>query len=396
MQNRRDKAVRIIGFSQLLIAIFALLGSCATKPLVQRDRLALKELRELAYVRTGVVPGYDRWSEVPDPLSPPQSSPSSEAEYWTGFEKGVVEAEDELSGRISRGVTIYALGEIPAQSVDDETGLPLFVRFKDANPPEPQYALALGHNARIMQEVFKKGLPINSKKLLTKDEALDKFEDGKPIRLSSRGSAAFSDGSDTHTFHWVLQSQANAIVYNKRRPNVKGDSVTTSVLKFELEGKFRGAAVVWLTEPLIGILQYHEETMWPKLTRHTVVIDPNYPGPRGPEVRVLGSWTENIPPCNPSPPTKTTGVFLGHYNLGFEVSVFIPCDRGEAWWTGFDNNEIWKTFEKAVEANKGYIYVEVEGELSPPGRYGHLGYYCRQLTVKKVTLVRASTPDDCK
>jgi hypothetical protein len=43
----------------------------------------------------------------------------------------------------------------------------------------------------------------------------------------------------------------------------------------------------------------------------------------------------------------------------------------------------------------GTIYAEFTGELSPPGRYGHLGAYSRQVVVRDVTVARRPNPEDC-
>ncbi|MCC7359064.1 MAG: hypothetical protein IT317_06290 [Anaerolineales bacterium] len=79
----------------------------------------------------------------------------------------------------------------------------------------------------------------------------------------------------------------------------------------------------------------------------------------------------------------------GHMVLGFEVASFVPCgreDSGEAYWLSADPGvELYDAYHAAT-GTEDYIpvYAHVLGRLSPPGQYGHLNAYTRELTVTEI------------
>lgn len=42
------------------------------------------------------------------------------------------------------------------------------------------------------------------------------------------------------------------------------------------------------------------------------------------------------------------------------------------------------------------LFVQVRGEVSAPGRYGHLGAYQRKITVDRVLIARRLRPGECR
>src|SRR2546426_5360497 len=89
--------------------------------------------------------------------------------------------------------------------------------------------------------------------------------------------------------------------------------------------------------------------------------------------------------------TSCTGpperVYRGTYLSGFELSDFIPEGSDpllERWWLAGDIREI----SSHIGTLGSPVFVTVQGELSRPGGYGHLGSYKRQLTVTHVLEVR--------
>lgn len=75
-------------------------------------------------------------------------------------------------------------------------------------------------------------------------------------------------------------------------------------------------------------------------------------------------------------------VFRGTLALGFERSVFVPEGEDVAYWATGDFGEI---ANAPIGGNQDQTFVVVlEGTLSEPGHYGHLGGYERELRISKV------------
>lgn len=96
--------------------------------------------------------------------------------------------------------------------------------------------------------------------------------------------------------------------------------------------------------------------------------------------------------ASPAPGTQR---FTGLYADGFEMQAFTADGRGESWWVNLEPEA-----RAAIDAAKGpqprvpfgfRIRAEVEGRLSEPGHYGHLGAYPRQLTVIRVISAKRET-----
>jgi hypothetical protein len=97
--------------------------------------------------------------------------------------------------------------------------------------------------------------------------------------------------------------------------------------------------------------------------------------------------------CSQSMPWPSAGVYLGYYSFGFETSRFTPTNSDEKWWLSGTN----PCSELAHEVAPGFtpvLYVEVRGSLSWKGKFGHLGQYSRELTVKEVLSCRKLWPGE--
>lgn len=84
-----------------------------------------------------------------------------------------------------------------------------------------------------------------------------------------------------------------------------------------------------------------------------------------------------------------TGVFRGVYTGGFEVSDFRACGTDTTWWATGE-------LRRLGGGQPVGVYAEVQGELSPPGSYGHLGMYPRQIEIRKVRRVEPTPPLFCR
>jgi len=65
--------------------------------------------------------------------------------------------------------------------------------------------------------------------------------------------------------------------------------------------------------------------------------------------------------------------YSGYFMYGFEVSLFRPVGSTERWWL------VGSISIPCPLPTRSYIFLEVMGELSPKGKYGHQGLYDRQL-----------------
>jgi len=90
---------------------------------------------------------------------------------------------------------------------------------------------------------------------------------------------------------------------------------------------------------------------------------------------------------------QSAQTFSGRHVFGFEVSEFTPAGRQERWWLGGEIGPITHRLVAPLgekPAMHSPVFVTVEGELSSPGRHGHLGGYIRELRVTRVISVRQS------
>jgi len=94
----------------------------------------------------------------------------------------------------------------------------------------------------------------------------------------------------------------------------------------------------------------------------------------------------------PPRPTPDMAVELtGHMVIGFEVASFVPCGTGDApgdsqgYWLSADPGvQLYEAYLAAVGEEYTPAYLHVLGRLSPPGEYGHLGGYTRELTITEI------------
>ncbi|MBL8548819.1 MAG: hypothetical protein JNJ73_02455 [Hyphomonadaceae bacterium] len=104
---------------------------------------------------------------------------------------------------------------------------------------------------------------------------------------------------------------------------------------------------------------------------------------------------ETVNPANTSGGARR---FKGVWDFHFETSAFAPENGGEGgqgpyWLSG--EGDVWRALTAPFGATGrpwGEVAVEIEGELSGPGRYGHMGAYTRELRVTRVfsaTLIRS-------
>ena len=78
--------------------------------------------------------------------------------------------------------------------------------------------------------------------------------------------------------------------------------------------------------------------------------------------------------------------YSGSWDFHFETSSFVT-DEGEGpyWLSG--EGEVWPQLTAPLQASGGpwgQVHIVIEGELSEPGHYGHMGAYERELRVTRV------------
>jgi hypothetical protein len=80
----------------------------------------------------------------------------------------------------------------------------------------------------------------------------------------------------------------------------------------------------------------------------------------------------------------SAGRWSGEYCRGFERNDFQADGQNEKWWVVDKTGKLQTLLPKPLGVPQGTIRVAVSGELSPVGRYGHLGLYRHQLVVTQV------------
>jgi putative lipoprotein len=94
----------------------------------------------------------------------------------------------------------------------------------------------------------------------------------------------------------------------------------------------------------------------------------------------------------------SSDVQRGHFSYGFETVSFQPCNSDEQWWVtgvGDATQALIDQYEEVAQAEYEAVYVELQGEVSAAGAYGHLGAYQREFAVSEVVEVRAASDEDC-
>lgn len=99
---------------------------------------------------------------------------------------------------------------------------------------------------------------------------------------------------------------------------------------------------------------------------------------------------EQVAPVASPDPAVAPERFSGFYEAGWEKQVFRPCGLQEEWWS-------WSTDQIIEEDQRGWgqVFVVLEGQVSPPGSFGHLGQYPRQIVITQVIQVRAAAGAAC-
>lgn len=93
---------------------------------------------------------------------------------------------------------------------------------------------------------------------------------------------------------------------------------------------------------------------------------------------------------------ETGPEFQGQYLQSFEVSSFVPCGStekpgyGVGYWLNWDDSKSYDRYRAEIskQVDNAVVYLKFTGTISPPGQYGHLGVYTREVTVEKVLEVK--------
>lgn len=89
--------------------------------------------------------------------------------------------------------------------------------------------------------------------------------------------------------------------------------------------------------------------------------------------------------------SPTARTYTGIYAEGLETMTFQPDERDETWAVaGGDGVYRLQATAARVYSTEGgvrapfYVRATIRGELSRPGRYGHLRLFPRQITITEV------------
>lgn len=82
--------------------------------------------------------------------------------------------------------------------------------------------------------------------------------------------------------------------------------------------------------------------------------------------------------------SSRAGWIRGRYELRPEVSAFRPEGSAERWWTSFSET-ITEQAGQLMESARGTgVDVELSGDVSEPGEYGHMRMYARTFLVRAI------------
>jgi hypothetical protein len=99
--------------------------------------------------------------------------------------------------------------------------------------------------------------------------------------------------------------------------------------------------------------------------------------------------------CASTPATHAQR-YSGTLFWSFETSAFRTDDGQGPYWLSSETAwpQVVAPLQQPGQGPYGRVHLVVEGELSPPGRYGHLGAYSNELNVTRVIESRliASNP----
>ena len=108
-------------------------------------------------------------------------------------------------------------------------------------------------------------------------------------------------------------------------------------------------------------------------------------------VLLAGCSEPEVPMALNDPPAASPlQTFQGYYVSGFERNEFRPeSDLEQRWWlSGAIEGCAFLNFDQERYSPWRQTYLELQGVLSPPGQYGHLGAYSRELTIIKTVSCR--------
>ena len=97
-------------------------------------------------------------------------------------------------------------------------------------------------------------------------------------------------------------------------------------------------------------------------------------------------------------------IYRGHYVSAFERKIFVPCGVDEMWWFNGAGKSFYSELEEFIKKNSlrsrksdmkpnTPFYIEVRGEKSAKGKWGHRGLYQYELNVTE--LIDLSVTDKC-
>ena len=108
------------------------------------------------------------------------------------------------------------------------------------------------------------------------------------------------------------------------------------------------------------------------------------------------------------PPVQTVkGEWMGHYESGFETSLFTPCvELPDLRGTAYEGVKNWIWVESLPTSSasawpdsgdEAYptVFVRWRGKLTGPGSYGHLGLGVYRLDVSEILELRRPNKSDC-
>ena len=118
-----------------------------------------------------------------------------------------------------------------------------------------------------------------------------------------------------------------------------------------------------------------------------------------------------ISQCVEPPVTTIEGEWAGHYEYGFETSLFTPChELPDLDGTAYEGEKRWIWVDRVPADTNGHavkwpdpggqpyptVFVRWRGRLTGPGAYGHLGLGMYQLSVTQLLEVRRPGQSDCR
>ena len=110
-------------------------------------------------------------------------------------------------------------------------------------------------------------------------------------------------------------------------------------------------------------------------------------------------WVVCLAGALPRKALSQEATYVGRYTIGFEKSLFHPClktAKGSAWFLFLHDDLLPRRDSLVALARGGPAYlIRVEGTLSGPVRYGHLGMASRILRVTKLIALEASYAKAC-